>query len=167
MKRIIFSLVVVLAFALTSCGHAGYTDPAIYNDDIVAEQTKVYDALDALESLLSEDVIDETAVNAKLTAAVDICNASVKKLEEMGAYKKDDVFQQAGIVLFNGIKELLEKDYKDLIALYLKPIEEWTDEDFDKMYNIWDSIDGKIVNKEDAFLKAQDDFAKKNNITLY
>ena len=160
------SLFAVIVLALSACD-SGYTDPVAYNDDIIAEQTKVYNKLDSLETILNADEIDEDAVDGAFEDAIAQCDASIKKLQDMGAFMGDDAFQQAGIKLFTGLKDLFNKEYQDLYTLYKKPFDEWEDADFDSMYDIWDAIDSGIADAEDPFLDAQDKFADDNNITLY
>lgn len=166
MKKIIFPLFAILILVFASCGDGGYIDPAAYNDDLVNAQTKVYSKIDSLEAFLNADVIDESAVDGALEDAILVDSLSIKKVEKMGAYLGDDKFQKATIDLFTEVKSLLENNYKELYELYKKPIEDWEDADFDKMYDIWDAIDDGISTKEDAFTDAQNNFADANDLTL-
>jgi hypothetical protein len=167
MKKILFPLFAVLILVLASCGDGGYIDPVAYNDDLVSEQTKVYNKIDSLETILNADVVDEPAIDGAFEDAIATVTTSIKNVEEMGAYLGDEDFQKVGLALFTEIKSLLENDYKDLYELYKKPIEDWDDADFDLMYDIWDAIDEGLMAKEDGFLEAQDDFADAHDIILY
>lgn len=167
MKKNLFPLFAVLILVFASCGDGGYIDPVAYNDDLVNEQTKVYNKIDSLETILNADVIDESAIDGAFEDAIATTDASIKKVEEMGAYLGDEDFQKATIDLFTAVKNLLENDYKALYELYKKPIEDWEDADFDLMYDIWDAIDDGLSTKEDAFTDAQNKFADANDITLY
>ncbi|MBN2893902.1 MAG: hypothetical protein JXL97_18680 [Bacteroidales bacterium] len=167
MKKILIPVVAIFVLAFAACNGTGYSDPVKYNDDVVTQQSNVYDKLDSLETILNDDVIDEEACEGAFKDAIAITDAAIKKLEEMGAYKDDATFQKAGIDLFTQVKSLLENDYRDLYELYKKPIEDWEDADFDSMYDIWDAIDYGIIDKEDAFLDAQQNFADTYNIVLY
>lgn len=167
MKKLILPILTVLVLSLASCGGTGYVDPVEYNDQLVEYYTNVYNKIDSLETILSEDVIDEEACEGAFKDAVTLTDNVIKNVEEMGAFKEDDKYQKAALAYFKEIKKLLENDYRDIYELYKKPIEDWTDDDFEKMYDIWDAIEYGTIDKDDAFDDAQKVFADENDIILY
>ncbi len=165
MKFKIISLIVAL-FTFVNLNAQKIEDPIEYNDVIIDQQFLIYDKLEALENAMTETTLDEKECDAAFKDAIKSTKNAIKIVEKLGPLDSNDDFQQTGIELFKTILSALKKEYKDLYKLYKIPLDDFTDEDDEKMWDLWDIVDNKIIEKEDAFIKAQEEFATKNGFIL-
>ncbi|MBN2663955.1 MAG: hypothetical protein JXR68_09930 [Bacteroidales bacterium] len=166
MKKLIFPAIAALIFIISSCGE-GYVDPQAYYDDLNAQYIKVRNAQDSLDILLNETEMDLTAIDGAFEDAVIACDNAIKAANDMGGYQGDEAMKNAAVDLFNEVKNVVNTDYKELYELYKKPIDQWEDADIDLMYELFESIDDKIYDKDDAFYDAQLDYSTNYSVEMF
>lgn len=165
MKKIFLNLGVVVAFlmTMTSCGPT--TEDAIaHNDKIVEDQKKMLSLEQDLIYAIEDGDLD--AIDRAYDDYVSFLEETLSKYEEMDAFDENDTFRKAMIDLLTTFLDVAKNEYKDLIAIWSKDVEDLTEKDFERMDKITRDIDKKEIDANNAFLDAEKDFAAEYNLIL-
>jgi hypothetical protein len=164
MKKIFLLFSFVFAATLISCGPT--TDDAIkHNDKIVADQKKMLE----LESNFVNSIID----NAKISIIennygkyIDFLKETEQKYADMKSFDDKDTFRKAMIDLVGTFKKVAENEYKEMLDIFKKDIDELSEKDFNRWEELTNIIDEKEGKANNAFLDAQKEFAKEYKFEL-
>lgn len=162
-------LFIVLLLLLAACtdspkGRNGvvYKNAVAYNDYIISRQNQVIKKIMAF-SKLSGEATD--SVNRLLDKYARETATLITELEGMPPYKNDSAFRDAAISNFRFYKKVFETDYREIIALRNRD-----DLDMAAIQKELDVISERISVEEEKldrnFRRAQEKFAKKNNVQL-
>ncbi len=125
-----------------------------YNNYIIGKQK---DVLNDILMFSSEQ--DASKGNKIMTDGVSKIDQHIKDLQNMPAWKGNTTFRDKAIDLFKFYKEMFATDYTSLL-------DGKDTEDLTKITGAQSSITEKEGKLEEAFIKAQKDFATANNIPL-
>lgn len=89
-----------------------------------------------------------------------------KALNKMDDWNSETNFRTISLEYIKQLKNIGAHDFKELLKLYQTPDSLLTNDDYLKMDSISHLMDTKIDAASKPFLKAQADFAKKNNMKL-
>ncbi|NLL28499.1 MAG: hypothetical protein GX259_06855 [Bacteroidales bacterium] len=164
MKTTTFLLGIVLAFFMVSCGPT--TDDAIkHNDKIVLDQKEIIDAQNLfLTSMI--DAKDSESVSQAFENYLEILTEKEKKYTEIGKFDEKDSFRIAMQTYIDQMISITENEYKNLVEIYNKDIEDVSQSDRDNWEKIAKDATGKESQANDAFLEAQKRFAKEYHFEL-
>lgn len=136
-----------------------------YNDTIVDEQKGIFVKQSELNNAIStfdgKDIGKITAAHQALSAQI---NQAITKIDALKALDDEGLFKNAALKMFKTIQQVVDNDYKALIALMSKS--ELKQDDIDEVNKLATQIDSSFEIANGAFLKAQEDFAKKYKISL-
>jgi 2,3-bisphosphoglycerate-independent phosphoglycerate mutase len=158
MKKIILSALVVIAFALTSCGPT-QKDALKYNDDIVSVQKNLTPIHEAFIDQLDGHNID----SLKYTHAkfAESANLSLTTCEKMQPFADKREYLDAAISYFKVVKGLAENEGKNLVEIMSKDSTQVTDDDVAKVNALAARFDSEYEKVLIAVQKAQEAFAKE------
>lgn len=160
MKR--FYVLLFVSLMVVSCKSTkNQVDPDIYYNKVEDYYEMVNDAEYSLDSLINSYDFTQSQINLKFKHFDSVYNVANLKVTKLKSYNGDKSLQKALIAYFNRVHEVVNNDYKDLYKLYDKPFEEWSEEDFSKMYDLLEQIDTKIYEKEKQYSDAQSNFVSK------
>ncbi|MGA2298555.1 MAG: hypothetical protein ABSG15_13495 [FCB group bacterium] len=168
MKRIcITSLIsVLILFAIQSCGEMSKPEmtPVQYNDFIIVNQTKVIQKFIDLSKTFDKHIPKEIDEQFNLLQIqVDSAVASTSTLSN---FKGNSEFKDAALKLFQFYQDGLKNDYKQMIEILKKGPEGMNAETMKKMTDLSQSFDTKEKVLNDAFIKAQNNFATQFKIEI-
>ena len=141
-----------------------YSDPVVYNDFFIEHHNRFIAMVLELNQMDYGDNID--ALNEYLAKMVDFTDETIKRFEKTEGYAGNDQMRDAAIGIFKFYKEMLTKDYPEMIEIGSKSEDELTDDDFARLQEIQKSIEEREAVYHDAFKSAQDNFAKIHDIYL-
>lgn len=157
------SLAVLFPAVFSCLALFAQNDAMEYNDMIVAEQLKIYAAMDDFNSSIDLGSDEEKEMSRKVLYQQTI--VSIAALERLGAWKDDSAFRDAGLNLFNFYKNVVDNEFKEMLNI-LKNFDESLDSDVTRLEEIDQQIAEKEKKFDDAFLLQQDAFAKKWGFSL-
>ena len=148
---------------LVSCGPS--TDDAIkYNDELVSQQTKVFEKESALIEAISKNMPEKfDALLAELSVQVDSSAAAVKKMESFDG--KTDM-KDAALKVFTTYRSIVDSSYAEMIKYAKTPDSLYTQEDVDMVIELSKKIDDKLNKTVEAFVEVQKTFAAKYKFEL-
>jgi len=164
--RFVLFVSLVLSVAFFSCGKKA-EKAADYNNSIIVRQMRVIEALDLMDSILR----DSGATDQRMEYAFANLQATVKSavmaVDSIGSFKSDPSLQIAARDLFRAYETMTDGDYARLVSIRNLPQPSITQAVVDSN----NAIIGRIhVNSEEAqkkFIRAQDEFGKKYNLTFH
>lgn len=164
--RKLFSTIIGSLFVsamLVSCGPT--TDDAVkYNDELVAQQTKVFEKESALIEAISKNIPDKLdLLCADLSKQIDESTEAVKKMESFDGKTE---MKDAAMKVFIAYKEVTDKEYKEMIKFAKTPDSLYTPEDDNKLIEVSKKIDDKLNKAVDEFVQLQKEFAEKYKFEL-
>jgi len=160
---VLFVLAAVLLFV--SCGRKA-EDAAEYNDRIISQQMKIIEAFELMDSTLRD-----TAVKMdRIDYAYSNLRARVKEgkyaLDSVGSFEKDPSLQLAAKELFEAYDVMVEGDYRTLSDIHRIDPELLTSAMADSANVSASRILDRSKQIQDRFMKAQDEFGKKYNLSF-
>jgi hypothetical protein len=138
-----------------------YKNAVQYNDYIVGRQTKLMKNVLAFGKVADYNL---DSAEVMLTDFVDETDKMITDIKGMPPYKGDSTLRDAAINSFTFYKRVFGKDYVDL--LHIRKRGELGESDVTEMQGIVDKISKEEEGYDDAFHRAQRDFAKKHNMKL-
>ncbi|PLW93188.1 MAG: hypothetical protein C0592_06965 [Marinilabiliales bacterium] len=156
----------LLMFAFVFTGYAQTVDDAIdWNDQIVTTQTVMLTFEDALVEVLAEgmpggivDIVYESYIN--------YIDYSIKYYKAEDPFDSQDIFRKAILDLLADFKKIAETEYAELVELNNKPIEDLTDDDFERWDYLANRLDELEIESNADFLEAQQAFADQYGFSL-
>ncbi len=163
MKTILFSSLLLFCFVSCNQKQEETISATEYNNQIIGEQTKIMNSMltfiDAIQT--SDKVkIDETRKN--ITSS---CELSLTYLKKMEVFDKNFKFRDAAIKLITFYKEISEKEYFEMQQILEKGMN-IVQADIEKMDEIDKTVGEKETQLDAEFQNAQQEFAKKYNVTI-
>lgn len=156
---------IYLLFSLTAllfaCGlDTNSITPVEYNDAIINEQAKIT-KLFLASSMNIQNSLEASDSLRLLT--VKQCDSSIAVLQKLGDYKGNTQFRNAALDLFRFYKNINLNEYKRMIEILQS---ETMFENMDEMTAIQEKIGNDETTLDNNFQKAQNEFAKANNIMI-
>lgn len=160
MKKIAsIGLFAVIMFSMISCGPT--SEQAIaYNDKIIDQQVAIINKVDALNTSF-KTWENKAGMDKAWTEAVKQVETSTTEVTAMDAFDKNSDFKEAALKLFGIYKEVLNNEYKEMLALYKLPNDLFTKEQEER----WGKLSEQAFEKMDKALNelkpVQAQFAEK------
>ncbi|HEV7780288.1 MAG TPA: hypothetical protein VGO58_03430 [Chitinophagaceae bacterium] len=163
-------LILLLGCTIAACkqpvkGKNGvsYDSAVEYNDYIVERQTNLMK--NVLEFGNMEDSEMDSA-ESYLRRYAGQAETMIHEIKGMPAYKGDTSLRDAAVRSFSFYKRIFEKDYMDLLQIRKKGEDNITPEDVAEANRIVDKIGKEEEGYDEAFRKAQENYAAKNHMKL-
>jgi hypothetical protein len=165
MKTSFKLLLPLLVIGLAACSKKAQ-QAADYNDAIVNQQLNIVHAFDLLDSTLK----DTLAAKQQADYAYVNLDAQVKRsilaLDSIGSFNKDPQLQSAARELFRAYEDVTLVQYHQLLELKYLPAEAITIAIADSSNALQKHIHDKTQTAQERFLKAQEDFGTKYNLSF-
>jgi hypothetical protein len=165
MKKIFATIIgfLFVSTLLVSCGPSA--DDAIkYNEELVNQQTKIFDKESALIEVISKNMPEKLdGLCAELSKQID---ESISIVEKMDAFDGKTELKDAALKVFKTYKDVVSNEYKSMIAYSKTPDSLYTQEDDDKVMELSNKIDEKLNKAIDEFVELQKQFASKYKFEL-
>ena len=162
MKKLLFFLPVI-AILFASCNVENTEKAVEYNDNMIAIQIKVDDAI--VEFIDAIDTYEiETMEEAKANSIKKIEEA-VKAIDETRDFDKKDDYKNAMKDLMKMYKGIVDEELSEVIEILSSP-EELTDEEIDRYYDMFDDALAKYDDAMAKFNSFQKEFAEKWNFEV-
>jgi hypothetical protein len=139
---------------------------AEYNNEIILRQMQVIDALDVMDSTLSDSTVTDERMDyafANLQARV---KSAVMAVDSIGSFSQDPSLQFAARDLFRTYESMADGDYARLVAIRKLPDDAITEAIVDSNNAIILRIRGRSETAQNKFLQAQEEFGKKHNLVF-
>lgn len=163
MKKTVLFISVITLFFL-ACGSIATTDTAIeYNDDMIAIQSDVDQALvDLLDAI---DTYDEATMEDAKDDALSICKEAKGKVEDMDDFDGNDDFKKEMLTLIDMYQDIVENEISDVI-FYTINADDLSDGEWDEYYELYDSALEKYDTTFEDFHSYQKEFAEEWDFIL-
>jgi len=157
--------VVAAILLFVSCGRKSEV-AAEYNDRIISQQMQIIDAFELMDSTLRD-----TSVNMdRIDYAYSNLRARVKEgkyaLDSIGPFTQDPSLQLAAKELFEAYDAMVEGEYRTLSDIHRIDPELLTSAMADSANVSASRILDRSKQIQERFMKAQDEFGKKYNLTF-
>lgn len=167
MKKILILILVTAVLVACKEGVKGnngvtYKNPQAYNDYIISRQTSL------VQKVLDFSKVVETSLDSAdqfLDSYEKQAGAMLEDIKGMPPYREDSTLRDAAIQSFTFYKKVFGIDYKRLVEIK-KTGEDETAEGVTEMKTIIDTLSKEEEKLDKRFHKAQQEFAKKNNMKL-
>lgn len=165
MKKLFTTIIgsLFVSAILLSCGPTK-KDATRYNDNLIAQQTKVLAAEDVIFETMSKDQPDQ--LDKAFEGMKKQLKESTEAVEKMEAFNGKTDFKDALLKLFSAFKEANEKYFPEYIAIGKLQANDFTPEKVDRMVALGKQIDDLILKANDAFIAKQKEFAEKYKFEL-
>jgi len=164
MKKLLFSLTMLIAMFFVACDTAPTTQEAEdFNDKVINDQFELLDLNSEFKYAYPNDNIGdaEDALDKLETFVED----KADEYETMEAFDKEDIFRTAFLDLLDDFDEII-KDYYKLLEMR----EQWEnggeDDVIEDILDFQDEIDGVTEEANSTFLESQKDFAAQYEFEL-
>jgi hypothetical protein len=141
-------------------------EAAEYNNRVIELQRKITDDLSLMDSTLRDPKASKDRIEyhyARLQACV---KESILALDSVGSFNNDPLLLVGARSLFQTYEELIDEDYKALVALKNIPPEAITLAIQDSSITIQSGIRKDSQNAQDEFALLQKEFAVKFHLEL-
>lgn len=140
-------------------------EAADYNNKIISEQDSIVLKFRALEQTLNE--YDPLAMDVAYFEANEQVDTSILVVKNMPAFDGKTDYKDSVLEVFSIYKELLDHEYKEVVAILKKSEAEYTKEDEERVrYLLFNVINEKLNNAYENIIAIQTAFADKYKITL-
>ena len=161
--RLSGAIIVIVALSAAAAGCRDRSQQATaYNNSIVEEQEKIVRDMKTLSAAFASG--DTGAMEAGRTALLATIDGALERTGALEPFEGGTEMRDSAKRLFEFYRQVCEKDYADIIAVYGK--KERTQEDVDMVASINERIAGDEKQLSDDFLSAQESFARAQGITL-
>ncbi len=140
-----------------------YHSAVEYNDYIVERHTNL------MKNVLEFRNVEESKLDsaeAYLRHYAHETGTMITEILGMPAYKGDSAFRDAAVRSFAFYKKVFENDYADVMRIRKKGKSNITPEDVTEANSILDNIREEEEDLDEAFRKAQENYAEKNHMQL-
>lgn len=165
MKKInyLFGLVAVFGLSLlfSSCGEQ---DPVEYNNEVLDYYTELDDQIEQFASSLWDDDYSIDDCQVEYDKVMTIYNTNYDLVKAITPLKNDPGFHAAVIEFYDGVKNALDNEYKQILDMYNS--DDWQDDFSDKIYDLDDAALDKLIDLENNVIDSQQEFADAYDITL-
>ena len=157
----IAAMVVAVGCKTTAKGKNGveYTSAVQYNDYIVNKQK---DVMTAVLEFSKES--DPSKIETIVDATIPKIQSAITDIEGMPEWKGNAAMRDNALALFRFYKDIFGKDYKEIIGMQKDG--EISAEEETRINSISSGISSRETKLDADFKKAQQDFAKANNMLI-
>lgn len=139
-----------------------YKSPVQYNDYIVSRQTTIMKNIMKFAEVAQSDL---DSADHLLDKYVMETGRMITEIKGMPPYKGDSSLRDAATGIFGFYRNIFDKDYRDII--HLRNEQDGTSSDIeDRISAIVKKIEDEEKGHDDRFQRAQQNFARKNNMKL-
>ncbi len=169
MKKLLSVFAVLsLIFIIQACKRESAVD---YNNRIIEHQQAIVYKIDRLKKAIDNyDILpaDEAVkvMNVAYDSALFRIDSGLKYIKKVEDFRGDKSLRDGAENLFNDYKNIIEKDYKQIIELYKIPDEMFTKEDVQTLDSLLETSNAKLEKSFKDFKDIQKEFAKKYDLEL-
>ena len=156
-------LLLLVLFTKSFQAQTTFTDAVSYNDYIVDNQDKIGVELLKFMDLFADGASEERFKEVHLVVLLKIEEA-IKATKAMPAYDGNLRLKDASVNLFSFYKSVVEKEYKELMDIYIAGV--FNEETSKQMELLIASISQREEAFDKEFATAQEEFSKKHNFSL-
>lgn len=162
MKRFYLFLFVFCGFLMTTYAQ-NFENPVEYNDYIIGECNKIYEKnSNYISYAVHSDNVNKVATQLRI--AIKQIEKSINKVEKMPAFKGDVKFRNDALTVLKLELQIFAIDHT--AAVKLKETSEESYTAMEKYFKAEELANKKLYDAYKRLDKAQEDFAKKNNIKI-
>ncbi len=167
-KNILITGVVFFSFLVVSCGpknkdgEVNFETALDYNNYIIDLQSKTIKSILGFADACQ--LAEEATMRSSYEKFQKQAKESLTELKKLGSFDGNTDFRDKAVGLFSFYVEVADKDYKKMLDLLLK--DNFVDADQAEIDKIVTKVSDKEVIFDEAFAKAQTDFAAKNNLQI-
>ncbi len=162
MKKFYLLLFVILGFKMASYAQ-NFDSPVEYNDYIIGECNKIYDKnSNYISYAVHSDNVNKVATQLRI--AIKQIERSINKIEKMPAFKGDVKFRNDASTLLKLELQIFSIDHS--AAVKLKETSQDSYIAMEKYFKAEELANKKLHDAYKRLDKAQEDFAKKNNVKI-
>jgi hypothetical protein len=166
MKTLNHSLIIALAIlSFVSCTRKA-EQAAQYNDIIIQRQKDIIAAFDRFDSTFADSIASEDEVEFAFVNMQSNIKHSILSIDSIGPFQNDPLLQQSARDLFTAYDIMVEDNYRILKDIKLMPAESITAPMIDTTISVQIRIHDVSKLAQEKFLKAQEEFGKKYNLTF-
>lgn len=163
--RFVFAAFAFIAILISSCSRTA-EQAAAYNNALILRQMRVIEALDLMDSTLSDPGMTDERLDyafANLQARV---KSSVMAVDSLGSFRQDPSLQIAARELFRAYESMTDGEYARLVAIRKLPQSAITESVVDTNNAIIFRIQQRSELAQKKFLKAQADFGNRYDLSF-
>ena len=157
MKKILaITSLFFMLILFSQCGPT-MTDARNYNEELITEQKKVINAIDALENSFS--TFNTETISVELEKTKKQLASSITSLEKLGSFDEKTEFYDATMELYKMFEKQLNNEYSEQLEIYKLSDENYTKEKenrFNELSNIidneYDIISKKMLSIQQKFV---------------
>lgn len=161
MRQVLIFLLATIVFY--SC-NVRAEEAAAYNDQIIAHQTDVIEAFDAMDTTLN-NYIPEEMDYALLQLEYSVASAQ-RGLDEVGPFKRDSGLYKASKDLFNFYENICQVEYHEIVDILRVPDSLYTLDHRARAVVLEEAIRDGFNESETAFLARQKEWAQQYNVEI-
>lgn len=151
------------AFLVFSIGCETLADrAAAYNDNIMHHQVRMAEAFNDLDESLNN--LESESMQANYEILKGRIQEGKRGLEQLGAFDKDNEFQQAALALFTTYDEVSDRHYSRLLQHLLLPDSLFTPEIQEAAFAEERAIYEEMKRAHEEFETAQERFGERYNL---
>ena len=156
-KLFILSILFIFSFCKTQDKKEN-PDEYLHKIEIIHDE--MTDAVYSIDSLIGSYNFTPQQYNDSYKKFLKLFQKTQRTLKSMKSYKGNKKLLKATLSYIEELKSITEENYSELANLYEKPFETWTEEDFNRMYDLLEKIDNKIYVKENTYQQEYQDFVE-------
>lgn len=163
-KNFLFRLTIITALFLV-VSSSGKSDPIDYNDEILGYYTELDDQIAVFEAALWNPDYTMKELEYEYDKVYRIYYANYDALKEIKPLRKDPGFLESVINFYDGIKEGLDNEYKQIMNML--NADKWLDSYNDKIIDLDDQVLDKLIDLENKVIDKQEELAEIYEFDLY
>lgn len=163
--KFVLFVALILSVAFSSCGKKA-EKAADYNNSIIVRQMRVIEALDLMDSTLRDSGATDQRMDYAFANLQATVKSAVMSVDSIGSFKNDPSLQIAARDLFRAYEAMTDGDYARLVSIRNLPQTAITQAVVDSNNAIIERIHLSSEEAQKRFIKAQEDFGKKYNLTF-
>ncbi len=153
----VFSLSVIFSSCETR-------DPVDYNDEVLGYYSELDEQIADYATALWDESYSLDELQDEYDKTVQIYENNYDLLTEIKPMDKDPGFHKSVIDFYEGVKDKLDNEYKQIMDYY--NADEWEDSYTDKIYELDEQAFDALIEMENDVIDAQQEFADEYDITL-
>lgn len=118
------------------------------------------DEIYSIDSLIGSYNFTPQQYNDSYKKFLKLYQKNQRALKSMKSYRGNKKLLKATLNYIEELKNITKDKYSELANLYEKPFDTWTEEDFNKMYDLLETIDNRIYDKENMYQQEYQEFVE-------
>lgn len=139
-------------------------DPIEYNDEVLFFYTELDEQIAQFENYLWADDVTVEEMQQEYDKTMTIYEDNYDVLNAIEPLKNDPGFHATVVEFYDGVKNALDNEYKQIMDMY--NADEWEDEFMDQIFDLDDAAIDRLIELENKVTDIQQDFANAYGITL-